>query len=218
VTHPIYLSVTATPADTAGVAANQTRPSAGYFTLNGTFVTGGTASFASPTQINVVSLVVDTSDRTFTITGTDVLGNPLTEEVLGSDNTTTSVEFFSTVSSVYVDGIVSGNVSIGTSNNVATQWVPFDTYMPDFQVAFYLVSATLGPLPQIEVTFDDVYGTWRPAAVPYPRGVAPSAFSFTGTANGVINDSVGPVTAARLVVDSSGSYGSVNVTFIQQGY
>ena len=205
-------------ADAEGIAKLQTLVAAGYFNINGNFASGGSVTLATPACITVESYSVDTSALTFTITGTNVVGAALTESIHGSGATTTTTQTFATVTSVYVNGAVSGNTSIGTSDISYGQWVPLDTYMTDFQTSYYVTSTSSNPSWSIEVTFDDVFGTWRPSSIPFPRAVSVPATATSGNGNGVINDSVGPVTAVRLSVDSTGTAATLNATFIQQGY
>ena len=90
------------------VAASQDPAAAGYLTLAATVV-----SFSQPRYVYVTSAADDTA-FTFTVTGTDVNGQPLTEVITGANTKArVSTNQFTTVSSVYVSGN-SGSVQVGS--------------------------------------------------------------------------------------------------------
>ena len=60
---------------------------------------------------------------TFTVTGTDVYGNPQTEAITGggSATTVTSTKIFGTVSQIAVSGSVAADITVGKLNTIANQ-------------------------------------------------------------------------------------------------
>ena len=90
-------------------------------TLGGALTSGGsfTAESGTARQITLLSAGDDRS-KSFTVVGTDVNGDALTESVTGAnDDTATSTGYFATVSSITAVGNPAGNMSAGTSTNVA---------------------------------------------------------------------------------------------------
>ena len=76
-------------------------------TINSFLTITGDAAFAS----------------TFTVTGTDVYGNPQTEAITGggSATTVTSTKIFGTVSQIAVSGSVAADITVGKLNTIANQ-------------------------------------------------------------------------------------------------
>lgn len=216
-THPMYLTLEAPIEDNTAVTTAQTLAAADYMDIDGSVATDGVATLAAPARLNIVA--ADTTGVTFTVTGTTPTGMPLTENIAGGTGTVMGEQTFATVTSIYADGAIT-NTSVGGADTASTQWVPLNTYMADFQVSFYGLLLTDGITWSVDVTFDDIYGTWRPADIPFPRPITPSATSdLTGGSNGVINDSLGPVTGIRAtIVNGDGLTGSLSFTVIQQGY
>ena len=90
-------------------------------TLGGALTSGGsyTADTGTARQITLLSAGND-SGITFTVVGTDVNGDALSETVTGANaGTATSTEYFATVTSITAVGNPAGNMSAGTSVNVA---------------------------------------------------------------------------------------------------
>jgi flagellar hook-associated protein 1 FlgK len=107
----------------ADAVSNSARPVATTLSINGTFSnTGNThAGFAAAREVTVSS-VSDESGVNFTITGTDMDGNTLTETILGgtSNSTVATTGKFLTVSKVVSSARPAGNVSVGIKLLTAT--------------------------------------------------------------------------------------------------
>ena len=113
------ITVTAGPlaaADADGIA--QAQNPASTFTLNGALVSGGVAQLGAPRRVLITTTANETG-VTFTVTGTNLAGDVLTEALVGVNNTTTytTLDFY-TVTSVTNSTTLTGNVTIGT-NGVA---------------------------------------------------------------------------------------------------
>ena len=214
--HPIYLALTLAAGSANGVALVQSPGAAGNLTLNGSLVSGGVATLTPARRVIITSAGND-SAKTFTVYGTDRFGNSQTEAVTGANiGAAATTQDFLTVTRVAISAASAGTVTVGTNNTASTQWVPWSQYATDFEVSFYGDVTAGSPTWQLDVTFDDVFGTWLPASIPFPRATTPSATSgFTGDASGVVNDSIGPIRASRLTLVAAGT---VNITQMQQGY
>ena len=101
---------------------------AGAVTLNGSLVSGGVATLDQPRRVLFTSVGND-SGITFTVSGTDWNGTPVSEVVTGANATTVyTVYDFKTVTSVVASGASAGNVSIGTNAIASSRPVFIDTY------------------------------------------------------------------------------------------
>ena len=102
-------------AATASVAALQTTSGADNLTLA---AAAGTGAFHDTDQACLLTLTSagNISGVTFTVTGTDIAGNALTEDITGPNATTvTGTKFFNTVTQIAVDGAVGTNTSVGNA-------------------------------------------------------------------------------------------------------
>jgi predicted ribonuclease toxin of YeeF-YezG toxin-antitoxin module len=88
-------------------------------TIGGDLHSGGTVTNASGRQVTILSAGNDSS-KSFTVVGTDVNGDALTEAVTGANaGTATSSGFFKTITSITAVGNPAGNVSAGINNSAA---------------------------------------------------------------------------------------------------
>lgn len=113
----VFVEADTDAADPDGVAASQTPSGAGNLTINGAKASGGVATFNAARQVTITSAGND-AGRTFTITGTDVNGNTLTEAVTGANaDTATSTKHFKTVTQIAVDAATAGAVTAGMNTS-----------------------------------------------------------------------------------------------------
>jgi hypothetical protein len=108
--------VPATKSATA-VCAAQAVAAAGYATINGASASGGVATFDYARAVNVDSSNVGDTTQTVTVTGTDYWGQAQTEEI--ALNGTTAVagqKAFKTITAVYVDALLAGNLTVGNED------------------------------------------------------------------------------------------------------
>ena len=106
-------------ASTTSIAAAQTLGGAGNMTLA---AAAGTGAFHQTDQACKVTLTStgNISSVTFTVTGTDIAGNTLTEDITGpNNNTVTGTKFFNTVTQIAADGAVGTNTSAGNAAGTA---------------------------------------------------------------------------------------------------
>lgn len=203
--HPIVTSLTIAAAVADGVALSQALGAAGNLVLNGSLVTGGNAVFDAPRRVAIASAGND-SGITFTVTGTarPEMGNIVQSETItgGNGATVYTTQDFATVTSISASGPVATTVLAGTNGIASGPWVPWDNYAVDFQlsVAGFVMSGA--PTWQLDYTYDDVYGTWLPANVPFPRPIASTQLvGITGNADAQINSLI---RASRLTLTAVG--------------
>ena len=144
---PISNTYTITATDADGICLSQTPLAAGALTLNGALVAG----IPTGQHITIGCAGAD-AGRTFTVTGTDTSGNTITEEIAGSNiSTTTSTKNFKTFTSVVVDAATAGAIVVGIVQTLETQWIPLDykqhpfvyAYQVDIGTATFTVEGTL---------------------------------------------------------------------------
>ena len=105
--------------DADGISTAATISGAAALTLTGTLASGG--SYTSGDNIGqpiTILSAADDSGITFTIVGTDAVGDALTEVVTGASGapgTATSSGYFNTVTSITTSAATAGNVSAGVT-------------------------------------------------------------------------------------------------------
>ena len=113
--------ITTTALDADGLSTAAAVGNNAALTLGGALTSGGayTADTGTARQITLLS-ASDDSGITFTVVGTDVNGDALSETVTGADSSTaTSTGYFATISSITAVGNPAGNMSAGINSNVA---------------------------------------------------------------------------------------------------
>jgi len=127
-----------TTADADGVSASQT-PAAGgsqELTINGALASSGVAAFDIPRRASITS-AADDSGRVFVITGTNRYGESQTESVTGPNTTTVvGVKDFLTITSVAIDDDSAGALTVGSSDEAATAWIPVDIHRVPINIGF----------------------------------------------------------------------------------
>ena len=113
--------ITTTALDADGLSTAAAVGNNAALTLGGALTSGGayTADSGTARQITLLS-AGDDSGITFTVVGTDIHGDALSETVTGADTgTATSTGYFATISSITAVGNPAGNMSAGINSNVA---------------------------------------------------------------------------------------------------
>lgn len=189
-------SLTATDAD--GIATSQTPAGAGNLTLDGTLAVSGIVTFTTAQHVTITCAGSDAA-RTFTVTGTDYLGNALTEAIAGSaGSVTVGAKNFKTVTSITVDAGTAGAVTAGVNGTAETPWIPLDPYKNPFNYSYH---ADIGTATfTIEGTLDRPEDTASPATI---------TVQASGSAD-VAAASTVPVNAVRLKITA---FTSGNITF-----
>jgi len=113
--------ITTTALDADGLSTAAAVGNNAALTLGGALTSGGayTADTGTARQITLLS-ASDDSGITFTVVGTDVNGDALSETVTGANaGTATSTGYFATISSITAVGNPAGNMSAGINSYVA---------------------------------------------------------------------------------------------------
>jgi len=113
--------ITTTALDADGLSTAAAVGNNAALTLGGALTSGGayTADTGTARQITLLSAGDDTR-KTFTVVGTDIHGDALSETVTGANaGTATSTGYFATISSITAVGNPAGNMSAGINSEVA---------------------------------------------------------------------------------------------------
>ena len=210
---PIIVTKNISAASSAGI---------GTFSSAETSVTVNSSSLGTARRIIVWgSTSVAT---TFTITGTNGAGLPLSEVITGSSvgAAVATTQDFLTVTSVTLASVVASTAGyVGTNTQGGTPWKIIDTWRDPINVGFNVTPTSTSVIASLEVTMDyPSYSTasgWEgqnpltgPAAT-----ISTACSSVTSATNGSINY---PFAAWRVTLTSTSSgAGSVNATVIQSG-
>lgn len=137
------------------IAKSQSLSGAGALTLSGDLVSGGVAVLGTPgpQQNVVITSAGDDSGLTWTISGTDYAGTPISEELTGGDAVAvTSALLYSTVTSIVGSGATASTVTAGTGDTIYSPWLILGAQRNHYQTnlravitgdsATYVVQAT----------------------------------------------------------------------------
>lgn len=148
---PFISTVTSNAAVTDSVAASQTPAGAGNLTLSAATVTFGSGAAQLITIISTSNI----SNRTFTITGTDVYDGAQVESgITGPNNgTVTSTLYFKSVTQVAISGAAAGALTVGNSASAEGQMYVPDIYSNPFSVGMGCAVVSGSPTYSIQHTF-----------------------------------------------------------------
>lgn len=117
-------------ADADGISLAQSLAAAGNLTITGAFASGGIATLDQQRKVAIAS-TLNLSAITFTVTGTNFNGIPITESLLGPNaGTVSTVQDFLTVTQIAVSaaiGVSATGVLTLTGNAVAAETVTIGT-------------------------------------------------------------------------------------------
>lgn len=149
------------------IALSQT-PSTGALTLNGSTVTGGVAVLDKPRQV-LITTAGNESAKTFTITGTDWAGNPISETVTGPNiSTAASVLNYATVTSITISAGAAAALTVGTNGVASSPWLRLDEWANPVVSKQCNVTGTVNYT--VQFSMDDPNS--------YVNSVAPSAMTW----------------------------------------
>lgn len=209
---PVVLPALSYVAGAVGaIAASQTPGAAGALTINGSLASGGVATTDNQRFIGITS-TSNLSNRTFVLTGTDWAGRAISETLTGPNNTTVlSALNYKTVTGITISGSAAGALTVDTVSSTVTgagPEVPVDRYLdPGYISAALVIAGTLNAT--VQYTLDDVFAG------------APGQFSWfsfnglTGLTASATNQTTGPISALRLLVNTG--TGSGKLTVVQAG-
>jgi hypothetical protein len=156
------------------------------------------------------------SSITYTIAGTDVNGQPISEVVTGVNNPSTAVTALSykTITSIATSGAVGSTITVGTNGVSHSQWVRFDDYAANAQVSLQcVVTGTVSYTVQVTMSDPNAYGDptyGSPASVVWSDSADTAVVAATATKFSTF--AIAPV-FARVVLNSG--TGTVSSTFKQ---
>lgn len=156
---PKIKTITIADADLDGICVDINATGAGTLTPTGALVSGGVATTDLPRHVSITS-TADESGVTFTFTGTDRIGNVITEDVTGPNATTVEgSKNFATITSIAVDGaLTSTQVDVGTADALETGWYPLDL-ASDSAIGFGIIPNSTNANFTMQHTFDDVWAS-----------------------------------------------------------
>lgn len=148
---PVVKTLGSVAAATASVAALQTTAGAGYLTLT------ASPSFTYAQQLSLTS-AADLHTVNATFAGYDADGHVQTETIAcPTANTVTTTKFFSSVTSVYVDGAIGTNMSAGnTALSVSSAFI-FDYLNPVASWGMAFVPSGSSATYRLAYTYDDPF-------------------------------------------------------------
>lgn len=204
--NPITIAATLPTADDDGIAKSQSPGAAGYLTLDGDLVSNGVAVLTSAGCARQVLLTFGSSEvgKTFTVVGTNATGNRISESIAGAASTATSVQYYRTVTSVYISAASAGTIIVGTNGVGSTRVVNIDTALnPSTTTLVVTVSGTVNYT--VQWTVNDIQGTitWNNDPV-----------LATQTSGGSTSYAM-PVSGLRILINSG--TGTVSGTMLQSG-
>lgn len=209
---PITISMAPTATDRDGICAAQQRVGAGSLTINGALATSGVATLGAVSTVTLYS-AGNLSAVTFTITGTDYYGCPLSESRAGPNaGTVQSSKSYKTVTAVSTSATIGSDVEVGVDGTGTSRAVPLDiNSTAGFQVALGLdVTGTIDAT--VQHSFDDPFSaTYDPYAATWFNHSSIAAKTSDTDGNYAY-----PPRAIRLKINSSTS-GSAILTIVQQG-
>jgi len=171
--------------------------------------TNGTAQIADLGTARQVLLTFGTDDsaNSYTITGTNSGGNPLTETVAGGATTATTTNHFQSVTQITAAGTSAGTVKIGTNGVGSSEFVSLNYHAQPVNISVAsIVDGTINYT--VQWTYDD------------PNKVIPNWFDDATAASktaSIVTTMNDPVFGSRVLVNSETAPASVTTTYIQAG-
>lgn len=184
-------------------------------TVTSTTIIGGeVVTMDQPRQV-LITTVADESGNTFTISGTDWAGDPISETLAGpAIGTVASVLSYLTVTQVAIASTAGGAITVGTNGVASSPWARLDGFAGQ-TVALQCDVSAAGANYTVQSTMDDPNSPTNPTT--------PAAMTWiNSTDNSVVNASASAqsfypfVPLWMRVVLNSGS-GSVSMTLQQHG-
>ena len=201
--------------------------------IDGAFAAAGVATMDFRRQV-FFTFAADESARTFVVFGTNSKGHQIIEAVAGAAATAQTINAFTTVTKIQIDGDSAGAIEVGTgpSTVVATSWFPLD-YLQDFKVGLVLniPTGTLTPDFTVELTLSNllarrgndpqptvgshvgsVFGLIYPETIPVDHDTMVNVVAVQATSGNIAF----PVRALRLVSNTLFTVNPVTLEIVQQ--
>ena len=161
---PVVVSVgpLASP-NASNICSSQTPGATGVFVINGALATAGVATLDTPRRV-LFTTSSDESSKTITVTGTNWLGNVITENLTGPNATTAyTVLDYATVTAIKSSAAFNGAVTVGTNAIASSPWVCLDAFAPNFTTI--QCNAISSPNYTVQGSSDDPNSPTNPVAV-----------------------------------------------------
>jgi|GEM_PF-2847662 len=214
---PVVTTLTMGNAVANGICLVQADAGGFPLALNGSLVNGSGVAVMDVARVIAIQSSGNDSGITFTINGTPspTTAAPTLSETIAGANVGTAfcTRNFLTVTSIVPSGPVAGTVTVGTANVASGPWVVWNNYATDFNIGIAGVVLAGTPTWQVDYTYDDVFGLWKPVNPLFATVFTlPTMQNLTGNADGRISGT--SVRASRLTLTAPGS---VQLTQMQQG-
>jgi hypothetical protein len=197
---PIVVTVGPLTAGSANnIALSQTPGAAGSLTLNGSTVVNGVAILDHPRRVLITT--ADTT-HTFTVTGTNASGMPISEVVGPITTSAFTTQDFLTVTSVTINGAATAAVTVGTNGVASSAWVFLDSWALPMASIQCDVSGTVNYT--VQSTLDDPNSPTNP--------VAPAAVAWVSSPD---TNAVGAVAAIQTSYGGFAAYAALSPTYVR---
>jgi hypothetical protein len=196
------------------IALAQTLAGAGNLILNGALVAGGVATLDVPRRVGITA-VADETAKTFTVTGTDRFGCTISEVLVGPGVglTVATTKDYKTVTNIAGSAALAGNVTVGTTQTVSSQWVPIDR-TDVYNLGVSVQVGAVVPTYSVEYTLDDPFSPGvgvNPVTDFYLKPYPLTALDAKNTS--LASAFVTPITAVRLTLTAFAANASAKATF-----
>ena len=154
---PKHKTYTIAAAVANSVCLLQTKAGAGALVINGGLAVGGVATFSIARHLSIYG-AADEHLITFTIVGTDRYGQALTSAIVGptAGATVKGTKNFKTITGVSVSGALSGNITIGSADELETPWIPLSASRGTWDMG-YNISTGGSMNVAVQTTVGDVW-------------------------------------------------------------
>lgn len=109
------------------IALSQSLSGPGPVTMNGALVSGGVATISPPGPVTITSAGND-KNIYFTISGINIMGAPVGEQLQGSNTVATSQFAYGKVFSIVASGATASTITVGNGAGSVSQWVRLDEW------------------------------------------------------------------------------------------
>ena len=186
---------------------------AGAIVLNGSLVSGGTATLDTARQV-LFTTTADETAKTAVVTGTNWSGNPISETVTLVNNTTkATVLDYKTVTGITVSAALTGNLSVGTNGIAGSAWIQMDPWAMVPVAVQTTVSGTVNY--DIEVCNDDPNDYANPVAAASMNWMNAPDSGLVNKAASALGTIAAPWLWARVILNSQTNPGYVTASFTQ---
>lgn len=150
---PIVFSQTLAAASANNISASQS-PGSGAILINGSAATGGVATLDTQRRV-LITLGASDAGITFTVTGTNQSGAPISDTFAGGAVTAQSNQDFKTVTGVTHTGSVASTITIGTNGVGSSPWQIVNWNATPENIGVFVELRSGAANWTIQYTFDD---------------------------------------------------------------